>query len=153
VSIRTAAVATIGVMLVSAGAMAQLSVIQGPVEADVLSVTDGDTLRVAVYPWTDEVKIEDVRVRGVDTPEIRGRCPHEKELAQAAKRFTTDFVAKNNGRVKLSVIGCNAREGAGFGRCLSYLHVNGISLSDALIENGLARENHGEPRTPWCPPS
>jgi endonuclease YncB( thermonuclease family) len=132
-------------------AVGQLSVIQGPVEADVRSVTDGDTLRLAVYAWTDELRLVDLRVRGVDTPEIRGKCQYEKDLAQAAKTFVSELILTTNKRVKLTLIGCNAAEGAGFGRCLGNVYVGSTSVADALIAAGFARPNFGEPRLPWCP--
>ena len=147
--IRTMAMAA--ALLCAGTAQAQLSVVTGPVEGDVISVTDADTLKVAVYPWTDELRLVNVRIRGVDAPELRGACSYEKDLAQTAKRFTADLIAKSNNRVKLYVIGCNASEGAGFGRCLSYVHAGGVDISKALIDAGLARRNFGEKRQPWCP--
>ena len=147
--IRTMAMAA--ALLCAGTAQAQLSVVTGPVEADVIRTVDGDTLKLAVYAWTDELRLVDLRLRGVDTPEVRGACSYEKDLAQAAKRFTADLIAKSNNRVKLYVIGCNASEGAGFGRCLSYVHAGGVDISKALIDAGLARRNFGEKRQPWCP--
>ena len=41
---------------------------------------DGDTFRATF------------RLAGVDTAEIRGNCPEERELALRAKRFTEDFL-------------------------------------------------------------
>lgn len=147
--IRTMAMAA--ALLCAGTAQAQLSVVTGPVEADVIRTVDGDTLKLAVYAWTDELRLVDLRLRGVDTPEVRGACSYEKDLAQAAKRFTADLIAKSNNRVKLYVVGCNAAEGAGFGRCLSYVHAGGVDISKALIDAGLARQNFGEKRQPWCP--
>jgi endonuclease YncB( thermonuclease family) len=131
-------------------AVIPLSVIQGPVEADVVKVTDGDTIQVAAYIWPDAVTIKDVRIRGIDTPEIRGRCQYEKDMAAAAKSFVVDLVNKNKKRVKLTVIGCNAAEGAGFGRCLANVTVGSVPIAGALIEKNLARTNNGEPRQSWC---
>jgi endonuclease YncB( thermonuclease family) len=137
--------------LAPVAAIGQLSVIQGPVEADVREVTDADTLKVAAYGWPDELKLKDVRIRGVDSPELRGRCQYEKDLARAAKLFVEDLVAQRSGRVRLTVIGCNSAKGGGFGRCLSNVYVDQISIADALISKGLARPNFGEARRPWCP--
>jgi endonuclease YncB( thermonuclease family) len=125
-------------------------VIQGPVEADVISVTDGDTMKIAAMPWPDVVTVRDLRIRGIDTPELRGKCQHEKELAAAAKSFVVDLVNKNKKRVKLTVIGCNAAEGGGFSRCLANVTVGAVPIAGALIEKGLARTNSGEPRSSWC---
>ena len=132
-------------------AVTPLSVIQGPVEAEVLKVTDGDTLRVAAFPWPDAVTVKDIRIRGIDTPELRGKCQYEKDMAAAAKSFVTEMVNKNKKRIKLSVIGCNAAEGGGFSRCLADVGVGPVPIAGALIEKGLARTNMGEARKPWCP--
>jgi endonuclease YncB( thermonuclease family) len=127
-----------------------LSVVQGPVEADVVTITDGDTLRVSAMPWPDVVTIKDIRIRGVDTPEIRGACKYEKDLAAAAKSFVTELVNKNNKRVKLFVIGCNSSEGGQFGRCLATVQAGNVPIAGALIEKGLGRTNNGEARQGWC---
>ena len=132
-------------------AVTPLTVIQGPVEAEVLKVTDADTLKVAAYVWPDAVTVKDIRIRGVDSPELKGKCQYEKDLAAAAKTFVVDLINKNKKRVKLSVIGCNAAEGGGFGRCLSDVHVGPVPIAGSLIEKGLARSNFGEKRGPWCP--
>ena len=131
-------------------AMGQLSVVQGPVEADVIRVLDGDSFEARVYPWPDMVVVEMFRIYGIDTAELRGKCQQEKDIAQAAKQFITNLIAQSSNRIKLSVVGCNAAEGGGFGRCLATVHAGGISLGDALIAKGLARPNFGETRLPWC---
>lgn len=135
----------------SGPAVTPLSVIQGPVEADVVKVTDADTLKIAAYIWPDAVTIKDIRIRGVDSPELNGKCEYEKKLALAAKSFVEDLINKNKKRVKLTVVGCNSTEGGGFGRCLSDVHVGPLPIAGALIEKGLARSNFGEKRQPWCP--
>ena len=131
-------------------ARSQLSVVQGPVEADIVRVLDGDSFEARVYPWPDTVVVEMFRIYGIDTPELRGRCQQEKDLAQAARQFVITMASQANNRIKLSVVGCNAAEGGGFGRCLATVHVGGVSIGDALIAGGLARPNFGEARLPWC---
>ncbi len=46
---------------------------------------DGDTLFITMPGLPPELARMSVRVDGVDTPEIRGKCEAEKELAQRAK--------------------------------------------------------------------
>lgn len=129
----------------------QLSVVPGPVEADVTKVTDGDTMNVVAYPFPDEATWRTIRVRGIDTPENRSRCKREKDLAAAAKAHVEQLVNGQNGRVKLRTIGCNAAEGAGFGRCLSDVQIGNVDLATEMIAKGFARPNFGEARLPWCP--
>lgn len=54
---------------------------------------DGDTVTVeieGVHPLIGhEIKI---RVKGIDTPEIRARKSCEREIAKSAKEFTTKFL-------------------------------------------------------------
>ena len=52
--------------------------------SSIKSVYDGDTF-TAYLPGYD--KAERVRVRGIDTPEIRGKCPSEKAAAIKARDF------------------------------------------------------------------
>ena len=55
--------------------------ITGPVSAKVVKVYDGDTLTVEAYPWPGITATASVRINGVDTPEIRGKCDTEKQKA------------------------------------------------------------------------
>ena len=149
---KTAALAIATCLLVSPRtAPAQLNVIQGPVEADIIRVLDGDSFEARVYPWPDMAVVEMFRIYGIDTPEIRGKCQKEKDLAHQARQFVADLASRNANRIKLSVVGCNAAEGGGFGRCLATAHVGDQSIGDELISRGLARPNFGEARLPWCP--
>ncbi len=60
----------------------------------VASVYDGDTFKInlncSLTVYCEKVP---VRVRGVDTPEIKGKTKKEKRLAQQAKAFTKEFLA------------------------------------------------------------
>ena len=54
--------------------------------AEVVKIIDGDTLEVRVDLWPGLVTEYSVRVRGVDSPELRGaNCPEEKIWAEQAK--------------------------------------------------------------------
>jgi len=54
----------------------------------VISVYDGDTFRVDIDSLPPIVgKNIPIRVNGVDTPEIRGKCQYEKNLALEARDF------------------------------------------------------------------
>lgn len=55
----------------------------GPYSAEVLAVTDGDTLRVRVRLWPPGLLAEEpVRLAGLDAPELKGRCPAERAGAE-----------------------------------------------------------------------
>jgi len=71
----------------------QPTVFPGPYEGRVLRVIDGDTIEILVFLWPGLSGIYDVRVKGVDVPESRTSCEHEKELGLAA----TEYVSRRYG--------------------------------------------------------
>ncbi len=118
--------------------------IPGPVNARVVSVYDGDTLTVDAAPWPGLTARTSVRVAGVDTPEIRGKCQAEKDQAIRARDFVRATVGAT---VQLTKI----RHGKYAGRVVADVWVNGRKLSDLLIAENLGRPYHGGRREGWCP--
>ena len=55
------------------------------VNAIVTDAYDGDTLTIHASIWPDLTWSGSVRVRGIDTPEIRGACDAEKQAAVAVR--------------------------------------------------------------------
>ncbi len=125
-------------------AAAGADAIPGPVNARVVSVYDGDTLTVDAAPWPGLTARTSVRVAGVDTPEIRGRCQREKDLAIRARDFVRATVGA---QVQLT----NVRLGKYAGRVIADVWVDGRKLSDLLIAENLGRPYHGGRREGWCP--
>ncbi len=99
----------------------------GPVEegetfhnVSVASVYDGDTFKInlncSLAVYCEKVP---VRVRGVDTPEIKGKTEREKTLAQKAKAFTKNFLSEDPislsdcGRDKYFRLLCDVTNGEG----------------------------------------
>ncbi len=69
--------------------------IPGPIVASVVSVSDGDTITVnAHYPWPGTTIRTAVRIKGIDTPEMRGLCEAETELAKRAREFVAATVGE-----------------------------------------------------------
>lgn len=96
-------------------------------------VVDGDTFWVAG---------EKVRIADIDAPEIDGRCDYERGLAIASRNRLLDLL--NAGPSTLR------REGKDrHGRTLAVVMVNGRSVGDMLVGDGLARIWTGR-REPWC---
>ncbi|MCZ6466830.1 MAG: thermonuclease family protein, partial [Alphaproteobacteria bacterium] len=116
----------------------------GPINARVVSVYDGDTLTVDAELWAGLTARTTVRVAGVDTPEIRGKCQAEKDLAIRAR----DFVRATIG---VTVQLTNIRPGKYAGRMIADVWVNGQKLSDLLITENLGRPYRGGRREGWCP--
>src|SRR5215510_7654440 len=61
--------------------------LSGPIPAIVERVIDGDTVRVRARIWLAQELLTDVRLRGIDAPELHGRCPAERDRAQQAKAW------------------------------------------------------------------
>jgi micrococcal nuclease len=111
----------------------------------VISVYDGDTFRVNIDSLPPIVgKNIAIRVNGVDTPEIRGKCLYEKNLALKARDFVRDRLA-NAKEIKLT----NLQRGKYF-RVVANVLVDGVSLEQELLDNELAYDYDGGKKSSWC---
>ena len=107
---------------------------------------DGDTIYVAIPGLPGEIANMSVRVRGADTPEIRGKCESEKHLAKQARDY-----ARNRLKSAKSVEFCEPEWGRYGGRVVASVRIDGSPLDVELISNGLARAYDGKTkRQPWC---
>lgn len=112
----------------------------------VTSIYDGDTFRANIKEWPPIVGLKiPIRVAGIDTPEIRGKCQAEKILARQARQITID--ALNNAKViKLQ----NIKRGKYF-RLVAIVMVDDINLGNILINKNLAVAYDGGKKTKnWC---
>jgi endonuclease YncB( thermonuclease family) len=99
-------------------------------------VVDGDTL------WLQGVKI---RVADIDAPETHDfGCPSEKALGDQATERLHDLL--ESGPITLAPID---RDTDRYGRKLRIVMINGRSVGDTLVNEGLARWYAGG-RRPWC---
>ena len=96
-------------------------------------IYDGDTFYVDIPKLHTLFGVRlGVRVKGVDTPEIRGGSKFEKWMAKKAKKFTWDFLSAAK-RVDLK----NCERGKYF-RIACEVFADDKSLAKALIDNSLA---------------
>ena len=113
-----------------------------------IKVLDGDTVKFEA-PWVPKPLKQEISVRvlGIDTPEKkpRNKCDQEDELAQKASKFTKDKIA-NAKSIQVKVEDWDKYGG----RILGHIIIDNKSISDELIENGLARPYHGEAKSSWC---
>jgi endonuclease YncB( thermonuclease family) len=117
-------------------------------DAQIIRVTDGDTVVIAAPFLPAPLKPElAVRVYGVDTPEkgFRGQCDSEKQRGEAASVFTKGLI--NASQQRQVILYSWDKFG---GRVLGDIILNGQSLRTQLIANGFAREYYGEAKTSWC---
>jgi endonuclease YncB( thermonuclease family) len=119
--------------------------VPGPFTAEVLRAVDGDTLEVKVSVWLGVQVNTLVRIRGIDTPEKRGKCPREIELAQKAADVLR---IETTPRVVLR----NVEGDKYFGRVDADVTTSpdGLDLGEAMLRSGLARPYAGEKRGDWC---
>ena len=57
---------------------------------------DGDTCYAELANAPSELKFVRIRIRGIDTPEIKGKCEKERGLAKEAKRFLNKLVMESH---------------------------------------------------------
>lgn len=96
--------------------------------AKCLRVIDGDTIEARIdlgfYVWVERT----LRLRGVNTPEIRTKDLSEKRRGQAAKKRVEELLAENNWEFKL--ISHNVGK---YGRVVSDIILPQGDLGDILI--------------------
>jgi len=111
----------------------------------VIDVYDGDTFRVNIDSLPPIVgKNIAIRVNGVDTPEIRGKCLYEKNLALKARDFVRAKLS-NAKEIKLT----NLQRGKYF-RMVANVLVDGVNLERELLDNELAYRYDGGKKLSWC---
>ena len=111
----------------------------------VISVYDGDTFRVDINSLPPIVgKNIPIRLNGVDTPEIRGKCQYEKDLALKARDFVRNKLASAK-EIKLTKL----QRGKYF-RVVADVMIDGVSLEQELLENKLAYKYTGGKKSSWC---
>ena len=106
--------------------------------AVLLGCYDGDTCKInseAFVPFTEY----SLRLEGFDTPEIRGKCDEEKEIARKAKHFTIKYMET------VEVVYVSEKRDK-YGRLITTVP----GLAEALIAADLARPYDGGKRLPWC---
>ncbi len=117
-------------------------------DANILRVSDGDTIVIAAPFLPAPLKPQlAVRIFGVDTPEkgFRAKCESENQRGLAASEFTKKLV---NASQKRQVTLYDWDKFGG--RVLGDIILDGKSLRQQLIANGFAREYYGDAKQSWC---
>jgi micrococcal nuclease len=105
----------------------------GSVKAEFVRNYDGDTITVNIldYPPIAGKNIS-VRIKGIDTPEIKGKSDKERQLAIKARDIVY-FLLKNTKKIELR----NMQRGKYF-RIVADVYFDGKNLSDILIDKKFA---------------
>ena len=86
-----------------------------------------------------------IRVNGIDTPEIRGKCEKETYDAEQARDMVSDIL-KDARKIVLK----NLRRGKYF-RIVADVYADGESLAEALVDSGMAvKYDGGKKNARWC---
>lgn len=112
---------------------------------EVVSVYDGDTFKVNIPQWPDVIGYRiPIRIKGIDTPEMRGKCKHEVTLAREAKQFTVTQLRQAN-LIELKEVSRGK-----FFRLIAEVFVDGESLGDLLLQHKLAVPYNSKAKHNWC---
>lgn len=118
---------------------------RGPVEARVIDVLDGDTFLAEALIWPGQTVTVNVRIRGVDAPEMRASCEGERAAAVEARNALAALVAD------APVLISNIAGAKYYGRVLADVSTaGGLALDRFLLDQKLARPYFGGRRTAWC---
>jgi endonuclease YncB( thermonuclease family) len=113
--------------------------------ADVLRVLDGDTFEAQVHVWPGIDITTKVRLRGIDAPELRARCPEERTKAEAAREALRALLGE--GDVMVMRVGLDKYGG----RVLAEAGTRTTpDVGATLLARGLVRPYSGGRREPWC---
>jgi len=117
----------------------------GGYPAEVLRISDGDTFEARVSVWPGIDITTKVRLRGIDAPELKSRCPEERIKAEAARAALIKILAEGGveiRRVSIDKFG---------GRVDADASTRSTpDISAALLRGGLARAYAGGRRDGWC---
>ena len=118
---------------------------RGIYPAEVLRVPDGDSFEARVQVWPGIAITTMVRLRGIDTPELRARCPEERTKAEAARAKLASILAE--GTVELRAVGLDKYGGRIDASASTRITPD---VSAAILQTGLGRSYSGGRRESWC---
>lgn len=111
----------------------------------VTSIYDGDTFSVDLTECPEVLcKRIGIRIRGIDAPELRGKCADETDKARLAKQFLVGRL-RSGQAIELRNV---ARDK--YFRLLADVWIGGTDVGTEMIQNQLARPYSGGRRTGWC---
>jgi endonuclease YncB( thermonuclease family) len=118
---------------------------RGPVEAMVVEVLDGDTFLAEALVWPGHTVRVNIRIRGIDAPEMKARCDAERIAALRARDALASLFGKNP--VAIS----NIAGAKYYGRVLADVTTSeGQPVASALLGERLVRPYAGGRRDGWC---
>lgn len=118
---------------------------RGPVEAIVVEVLDGDTFLAEAFVWPGHTVRVNVRIRGIDAPEMKARCGDERAAALRAR----DALVSMFGEDPIAI--SNIAGAKYYGRVLADVTTaDGQGVASVLLGEKLVRPYGGGRREAWC---
>lgn len=108
-------------------------------------VYDGDTIMITLPTLPKPLSNASVRIMGIDTPELRGKCDSETAAAKLARDYTKSLLGEMK-EIELTNFSWDKYGG----RIDADVMINGKDLAASLIENNHARPYKGGARSSWC---
>lgn len=108
-------------------------------------VYDGDTIMVRVKELPEPLNDMSVRIRGIDTPEMRGKCEKERKLAHEAAEYLENLISMSP-----TITMKNYDWDKYGGRIDADVYVNDINLGKEMVKAGFARPYLSGQRAGWC---
>ena len=116
-----------------------------PIRARVIDVYDGDTITVVFFVGSEPVQMK-IRLNGIDTPEIRagkGKLKIEKIAGKKCRDYLNSLVGD---KIVTLVIYKWDKYG---GRMVGDIYVDGMNISQHIIEKGYANPYDGGTKHKW----
>jgi micrococcal nuclease len=137
--------AVLGLLALAPSPAAAAKPFRGPVEAIVLEVLDGDTFLAEAVVWPGHTVRVNVRIRGIDAPEMKARCDAERAAAEKAR----DALASLFGEQPVAI--SNISGAKYYGRVLADVTTaGGQGVASILLSEKLVRAYGGGRRGAWC---
>lgn len=118
-------------MTVEPSAASSTKFIHGPVTAQLINVVDGDTVLVDAEPWPNTTIRIFVRLRDIDTPEMKSKCVSLRKAAKAAKIALSELLDGQTLTLH------NISGGKYYGRIIADIQTeHGTNASQTLLNSG-----------------
>ncbi len=111
-------------------------------------VYDADTISILynvkdIIPTMDNYYLKtNIRLLGIDSPEMKSKVKNEKSLAEKAKYYLASQVLDK-------MITIKTYKSDKYGRLLSEVYFNDINMNESLIKGGYVRTYDGKKKNTW----
>lgn len=110
-----------------------------------VKVYDGDTIKVVgklQEIFNGESRVYNIRICGIDTPEIKTKNEKEKELGIKTRDYLSDMILDKE--VKVCFKECDK-----YGRFLADIYIGDINITEHLVDLGYAHTYDGGKKESW----